>query len=117
MESFHGGRLVAQALRRHSITHGFTLCGGHIQAIYDGCVDENIRVIDVRHAQTAGHAADVYARITGRPGVALVTAGPGATSVVTALANTLRAGSHWCAATERDRPCSAIGALFRTWTR
>jgi acetolactate synthase-1/2/3 large subunit len=88
----HGGRLVAQALKRHGTTHLFTLCGGHIQAIYDGCLDEDIRVVDVRHEQTAGHAADGYARVTGRPGVCAVTAGPGVTDVVTAVANAYRAG-------------------------
>ena len=91
MAQVHGGRLVAQALKRHGTTHLFTLCGGHIQAIYDGCLDEQIRVVDVRHEQTAGHAADGYARVTGRPGVCAVTAGPGVTDVVTAIANAQRA--------------------------
>ncbi len=92
MAFVHGGRLVAQALKRHGTTHLFTLCGGHIQAIYDGCIDEGIRVVDVRHEQTAGHAADGYARVTGEPGVCAVTAGPGVTDVVTAVANAQRAG-------------------------
>ena len=92
MTMVHGGRLVAQALKRHGTTHLFTLCGGHIQAIYDGCLDEGIRVVDVRHEQTAGHAADGYARVTGKPGVCAVTAGPGVTDVVTAVANAQRAG-------------------------
>jgi len=92
MALVHGGRLVAQALKRHGTTHLFTLCGGHIQAIYDGCIDEGIRVVDVRHEQTAGHAADGYARVTGKPGVCAVTAGPGVTDVVTAVANAQRAG-------------------------
>ena len=92
MGQVHGGRLVAKALKRHGVGHVFTLCGGHIQAIYDGCFDEGIRVVDTRHEQTAGHAADGYARVTGIPGVALVTAGPGITDVVTALANAQRAG-------------------------
>jgi acetolactate synthase-1/2/3 large subunit len=92
MANVHGGRLVAKALKRHGTTHLFTLCGGHIQAIYDGCLDEDIRVVDVRHEQTAGHAADGYARVTGRPGVCAVTAGPGVTDVVTAAANAFRAG-------------------------
>src|SRR3954470_22869595 len=92
MAFVHGGRLVAQSLKRHGTTHLFTLCGGHIQAIYDGCLDDNIRVVDVRHEQTAGHAADGYARVTGRPGVCAVTAGPGVTDVVTAVANAQRAG-------------------------
>ncbi len=88
----HGGRLVSMALKRHGVSHLFTLCGGHIQSIYDGCLDDDIRVIDVRHEQTAGHAADAYARVTGRPGVCAVTAGPGVTDVVTAVANAQRAG-------------------------
>jgi acetolactate synthase-1/2/3 large subunit len=92
MANFHGGRLVARALKRHGATHLFTLCGGHIQSIYDGCLDEGIAVIDVRHEQTAGHAADAYARISRRPGVCAVTAGPGVTDVVTAVANAQRAG-------------------------
>jgi acetolactate synthase I/II/III large subunit len=92
MGQVHGGRLVSQALKRHGITHIFTLCGGHIQNIYDGCLDDGIRVIDVRHEQTAGHAADGYARASGRPGVCAVTAGPGVTDVVTAVANAQRGG-------------------------
>jgi acetolactate synthase-1/2/3 large subunit len=92
MAYVHGGRLVAKALKLHGTTHLFTLCGGHIQSIYDGCIDEGIRVVDVRHEQTAGHAADGYARATGRPGVCAVTAGPGVTDVVTAVANAQRAG-------------------------
>ncbi|MEZ4259010.1 MAG: thiamine pyrophosphate-binding protein [Polyangiaceae bacterium] len=91
MAMVHGGRLVAQALKRHGTTHLFTLCGGHIQAIYDGCIDEGIRVVDTRHEQTAGHAADGWARVTGIPGVCAVTAGPGVTDVVTAVANAQRA--------------------------
>lgn len=91
MAFVHGGRLVAKALARHGTTHLFTLCGGHIQAIYDGCLDEGIRVVDVRHEQTAGHAADGWARMTGKPGVCAVTAGPGVTDVVTAVANAQRA--------------------------
>jgi acetolactate synthase-1/2/3 large subunit len=88
----HGGRIVAEQLQREGVTHLFTLCGGHIQNIYDGCLDVGIRVVDVRHEQTAGHAADGWARVTGLPGVCAVTAGPGVTDVVTALANAQRAG-------------------------
>ncbi len=88
----HGGRIVAEALHREGVTHLFTLCGGHIQNIYDGCLDVGIRVVDTRHEQTAGHAADGWARATGLPGVCAVTAGPGVTDVVTALANAQRGG-------------------------
>ncbi|MCB9765144.1 MAG: acetolactate synthase [Alphaproteobacteria bacterium] len=89
----HGGRLVARALANEGVSHLFTLCGGHIQHIYDGCLDEGIRVVDFRHEQAAGHAAEGWARATGQPGVAAVTAGPGVTDAVTAAANAFRGGT------------------------
>jgi acetolactate synthase I/II/III large subunit len=92
-ETISGGHLVARALKAEGIDVIFTLCGGHIIDIYDGCIDEGIKVLDVRHEQVAAHAADGYARITGRPGCAVVTAGPGTTDAVTGVANALRAES------------------------
>ena len=91
MASIHGGRIVARALRAENVPFVFTLCGGHVMSIYDGCLDEGIGVIDTRHEQTAGHAADGWARVTGKPGVAIVTAGPGLTDAVTAVASAHRA--------------------------
>jgi acetolactate synthase I/II/III large subunit len=88
-----GGHLVAKALKAEGIDVIFTLCGGHIIDIYDGCIDEGIKVVDVRHEQVAAHAADGYARVTGRPGCAVVTAGPGTTDAVTGVANAFRAES------------------------
>jgi acetolactate synthase-1/2/3 large subunit len=88
-----GGHLVAKALKAEGIDVIFTLCGGHIIDIYDGCVDEGIAVVDVRHEQVAAHAADGYARMTGKPGCAVVTAGPGMTDAVTGVANAFRAES------------------------
>ena len=88
-----GGHLVAKALRAEGIDVIFTLCGGHIIDIYDGCIDEGIKVVDVRHEQVAAHAADGYARVTGRPGCAVVTAGPGTTDAITGVANAFRAES------------------------
>src|SRR5712691_6608875 len=82
-----GGELVARVLKEAGVGHVFTLCGGHILPIYDGCVTEGIRVIDVRHEQVAAHAADAYARLTRNIGVAIVTAGPGVTDAVTGIAN------------------------------
>ena len=64
-----GGHLVAKALKTEGVDTIFTLCGGHIIDIYDGCVDEGIQIIDVRHEQVAAHAADGYARQTGKLGV------------------------------------------------
>lgn len=65
----------------------FTLTGGHIVPILDGCVQEGIGIVDVRHEQAAAHAAEAYGRLTGKLGVAAVTAGPGVTDTVTAVAN------------------------------
>ncbi|MFB9903641.1 thiamine pyrophosphate-binding protein [Allokutzneria oryzae] len=92
-ELISGGHLVAKALKAEGIDTIYTLCGGHIIDIYDGCVDEGIEVIDVRHEQVAAHAADAHARVTGRPGCAVVTAGPGTTDAVTGVANAFRAES------------------------
>lgn len=88
-----GGHLVAKALKAEGTDVIFTLSGGHIIDIYDGCVDEGIKVIDVRHEQVATHAADAYARVTGKPGCAVVTAGPGTTDAITGVANAFRAES------------------------
>ena len=82
-----GGDLVVKALKREGVDVIFTLCGGHVQAIYDACIDEGVRIVDVRHEQAAGHAAEGWSRATRRCGVAVVTAGPGVTDVVTAVAN------------------------------
>jgi acetolactate synthase-1/2/3 large subunit len=66
--AMHGGRIVARALAREHVPYVFTLCGGHVMSIYDGCLDEGIGVVDVRHEQSAAHAADGWARVTGQPG-------------------------------------------------
>ncbi|MBW2285098.1 MAG: acetolactate synthase, partial [Deltaproteobacteria bacterium] len=91
MADILGGYLVAKALKRQGVECIFMLCGGHITPIYMGCAEEGIRLIDVRHEQSAGYAADAWARVTKKPGVAMVTAGPGVTNAVTAIANAHRA--------------------------
>ncbi|HEX9069212.1 MAG TPA: acetolactate synthase [Ktedonobacterales bacterium] len=88
-----GGHLVAKMLKREGVETVFTLSGGHIAAIYDGCVREGIRVVDTRHEQVAVHAAEGWAKVTRGPGVALLTAGPGVTDGVTGIANAYLAGS------------------------
>src|SRR5213080_4449522 len=91
--AMHGGHLVAQALKAEGTSHLFTLSGGHIAPIYDGCVREGLRIVDFRHEQAAAHAADGWARVTLQPGVAAVTAGPGVTDAVTGIANAFYANS------------------------
>ena len=93
MADLTGGELVARVLKQAGVGHVFTLCGGHILPIYDGCVKDGIGVIDVRHEQAAAHAADAYARLTRNVGVAIVTAGPGVTDAVTGVANAYAARS------------------------
>ena len=88
-----GGRLVAKALRNEGVDTIFTLCGGHIIDIYDGCIDEDIRIVDVRHEQVAAHAADGYARQTGKLGCVVTTAGPGCTNAMTGVATAFRSES------------------------
>ncbi len=88
-----GGHLVAKALANEGVDTIFTLCGGHIIDIYDGCIDEGIRIVDVRHEQTAAHAADGYARQTGKLGCVVTTAGPGCTNAVTGVATAFRSES------------------------
>ena len=91
-EMVSSGQIVAKMLKQEGINHIFTISGGHIVDIYNGCIDEGIQIIDVRHEQVAAHAADAYARITGL-GCAVVTAGPGTTDAVTGMANAYRAES------------------------
>ncbi len=83
----HGGDRVAEALCAHGVTLLFTLCGGHISPILTGAKARGIRIIDTRGEAAAVFAADAVARLTGIPGVAAVTAGPGLTNSVTALKN------------------------------
>jgi acetolactate synthase I/II/III large subunit len=82
----HGGRIVAKALKSRDVTHLFTLSGGHLFSIYDGCKAEGIEIVDVRHEQTAAFAAEGFAKATRGVGVAALTAGPGVTNGISAIA-------------------------------
>lgn len=88
-----GGQLLVDALKRRGIVNIFTLSGLQTQSIYDACIDEGIRLIDTRHEQTAVFMADGWARSTGRPGVALLSAGPGLTNGITGLVNAYASSS------------------------
>ncbi|EGG24820.1 thiamine pyrophosphate-binding enzyme family protein [Cavenderia fasciculata] len=88
-----GGRLIAKVLKNHGVKFIFTLIGGHISPILIGCDAEGIRVIDVRHEVTTVFAADAVSRLSGIPGVAAVTAGPGLTNTITAVKNAQMAQS------------------------
>jgi thiamine pyrophosphate-dependent acetolactate synthase large subunit-like protein len=88
-----GGRLAAETLRRHDIDMLFTLSGGHLFPLYDGCVKAGIRLVDTRHEQAATFAAEGWAKVTRRPGVAALTAGPGVTNGVSAITSAYLNGS------------------------
>jgi acetolactate synthase-1/2/3 large subunit len=92
----HGGKLVAKALKSRGVDHLFTLSGGHLFSIYDGCKAEGIELVDVRHEQTAAFAAEGIAKATRRVGVAALTAGPGVTNGVSAIAGAQANNSPIC---------------------
>ena len=94
--SVHGGRLVAQTLASRGVSHLFTLSGGHLFSIYDGCKQEGIEIVDVRHEQSAAFAAEGFAKATRRVGVAALTAGPGVTNGMSAIAGARANSSPVC---------------------
>src|SRR5437868_6922505 len=81
-----GARLLVRALRAHGLDRIFGLCGDHVNVIFDACVDENVAIVDARHESGAAHMADAWARMTGKPGVSVVTGGPGHINSLTGLA-------------------------------
>ena len=83
----YGGELIAEVLHAQGVETIFTLCGGHISPILVAAQKSNINVIDTRHEATAVFAADAWSRLSDVPGVAVVTAGPGATNTITAVKN------------------------------
>jgi acetolactate synthase-1/2/3 large subunit len=85
--TLHGGRLVARRLAAYGVSKLFTLSGGHLFSIYDGCRAEGIDIVDVRHEQTAAFAAEGWAKVTREPGVAALTAGPGITNGMSGIAS------------------------------
>ena len=89
----HGGRLAVEVLQHHGIETMFTLSGGHLFVLYDGCVQAGLRLVDVRHEQSAAFAAEGYAKVTRRVGCAALTAGPGITNGVSAMTSMSMNGS------------------------
>src|SRR5205814_5726393 len=86
----HGGRLIAKRLKAHGVSKLFTLSGGHLFSVYDGCRAEGIDIVDVRHEQAATFAAEGWAKVTREPGVAALTAGPGVTNGMSAMAGSMQ---------------------------
>src|ERR1041385_2751142 len=82
----HGGLLIARRLKAHGVTKLFTLSGGHLFSMYDGCREEGIDIVDTRHESAAACAAEGWAKVTREVGVAALTAGPGVTNGMSALA-------------------------------
>ncbi len=87
IETYHGGRLIARRLKAHGVRKLFTLSGGHLFSIYDGCREEGIDIVDVRHESTAAFAAEGWAKVTREAGVCALTAGPGVTNGMSAMAS------------------------------
>jgi len=87
VQTFHGGRLIARRLKAHGVSRLFTLSGGHLFSIYDGCREEGIDIVDVRHESTAAFAAEGWAKVTREVGACALTAGPGVTNGMSAMAS------------------------------
>ena len=87
MAQVDGGALLVRMLDRAGVRQIFTLHGGHLDAIFQAALDHGFKLVDTRHEQAAAHAAEGFARTTGRPAVAICTAGPGITDAVTGVAN------------------------------
>jgi acetolactate synthase-1/2/3 large subunit len=104
VEQDHGGRLVTRTLRAHGVSKLFTLSGGHVFPIYDGCLEDGIELVDVRHEQTAAFAAEGWAKVTRSPGVCALTAGPGVTNGMSAIAS----------ASQNDSPMLVLGGRAPT---
>ena len=93
MTELASGHLAMRALRQAGVDHLFTLSGGHIFPLYDGCRHEGVTLVDTRHEQTATFAAEGLAKLTRRPQVAALTAGPGVTNGISAIASAQQGGS------------------------
>ena len=89
-QTLHGGRLVARRLKAYGVSKLFTLTGGHLFSIYDGCRAEGIDLVDVRHESSAAFAAEGWAKVTREPGVAALTAGPGITNGMSAMTSAMQ---------------------------
>ncbi|HBH03656.1 MAG: hypothetical protein A2W08_02130 [Candidatus Rokubacteria bacterium RBG_16_73_20] len=107
MGKISGAHLLVRAMRRHGVERIFGLCGDHVNSIFNACLDEGLTVVDTRHESGATHLADGWARVTGRPGVSVVTGGPGHTNSLTGLA------TAWMAAS----PMLAISGMHETRLR
>lgn len=107
MTRLSGAHLLIATLKRAGVDRIFGLCGDHVNAIFNACLDQGLSVIDTRHESAATHMADAWARVTGRPGVSVVTGGPGHTNSITGLATAWHVGS----------PILAISGQFSTQLR
>lgn len=87
MAMITGGEIVVRVLEKIGVSHIFAIHGAHLETIFQACLDHDISLVDTRHEAAAGHAAEGHARVSRGLGVALVTAGPGFTNVITSMAN------------------------------
>ena len=93
MAILEGGQVITKVLKGENVEYIFTLCGGTIESIYEGCLNEDIKIIDTRVDQSATMMADAYARVTGKVGVSGVTRGPGHANMIYGLATAHMMGS------------------------
>src|SRR6187431_3654257 len=92
-QALRGADIVARSLARLGCDRVFTLSGNHIMSIFDAAIEAKLDLVHVRHEAAAVHMADAWGRLTGQPGVALVTGGPGHANALGALYTALAAQS------------------------
>jgi acetolactate synthase-1/2/3 large subunit len=85
--------LLVRTLKRHGVERIFGLCGDHVNSVFNACIDEGVAIVDTRQESAAAHMADGWARVTGQPGVSVVTGGPGHTNSITGISTAWMAGS------------------------
>ena len=93
MAMLEGGQIITKVLKQENVEYLFTLCGGTIESIYEGCLNDGIKIIDTRVDPSATMMADAYARVTGGVGVSGVTRGPGHAAMIYGLATAHMMGS------------------------
>jgi len=112
MAKVTAAHLLVRTLKRHGIERIFGLCGDHVNSIFNACIDEGVAIVDTRQESGAAHMADGWARVTGQPGVSVVTGGPGHTNSITGIATAWMAGSPILAISGTfERPLRDKGAL------
>src|SRR5215468_4901283 len=112
--TIRGADIVMRTLDRAGLHTLFTLSGNHIMSLFDAAIDTRQRLVHTRHEAAAVHMADAWGRLTGEPGIAMVTGGPGQAKPAAPLWTAKGKNHHWCCCPGIPRPISLAAAVFRS---